>query len=96
MDITKDCEKLCENIYKELTRNAVGYDTVMLVLETIRNQYHYYERVLKKVNVSDIVSVCIARDASHCDRCAYQGDMCNSFCISNGIIYPKDYKKQEN
>lgn len=95
MDITKDCEKLCENIYKELTRNAVGYDTVTLVLETIRKQYHYYERKMKRVNTKDIVSVCIAREASHCDHCIYQGDLCNSFCIAKGVIYPKDYKEEK-
>lgn len=95
MDITKDCEKLCENIYKELTRNTVGYDTVMLVLETIRKQYRYYERKLNCVNTKDIVSVCIARDASHCERCIYQGDLCNSFCIAKGVIYPRDYEKEK-
>ena len=95
MDITKDCEKICENIYKELTRNAVSYDVVTLVLETIRNQYHYYERKLNRVKTSDIVSVCKARDASHCERCIYQGDLCNSFCIAKGVIYPRDYKKEQ-
>lgn len=94
MDITKDCETLCDNIYKELVRNKVNYNTIVLVIGTIRKQYNYYEQVLKDVNKKDLVSVCVARDGSHCNRCIYQGDVCNSFCISKGVLFPKEYKPE--